>query len=313
MMEADRSKAQYEGSAGSICIDFEPTAHQYGIGPDFESLDLVPSVSDITEFIPKWLTAWGQGIGVKGVLEILRQSCFDEVGGVSRVDLSRLPVDDPKAVIQTMKKMGLDHDAVRQSAADRGTMVHSAFRGWIVNGIMPNPDDYSTGEAKGYIRSLQMFCEAMEGKIKPIVCEEPLCSPTLGLAGTPDLFAEVDGAKVQTGGNASKRPNFGTADGLCLIDLKTSAQVYMSHAWQLSFYHRFLEECGFPPPTERVIVLIKANGEGFNWKPQQDRLGALRSLVDVFNAEKRPEGWKHWSAPENHLEHLAKWDREVTA
>lgn len=305
-MTTDTFTTHYAGLAGEVHIDFEPTAHEYGIGPSAESLEGVPSFSDIAEFLPKYLAAWAQNCGIDGTLALLDSATIERYDdGAAKVDLNRIPTDDRKFVLSRIKQLGMDHDSVRKSAADRGTMVHSAFRGFILNGFLPDPDDYSVGEAKGYIASLRMFCEAIKGRFDSILCEEPICSPSLGVAGTPDLFCELKSTRVQVGGNIGpgKRPKYDDVAGRCLIDLKTSAQVYTSHKWQLSAYSRMLTECGFAPPTERAIVLIKKNGEGYNWKPQPAiSTEAIAALVRVWEAENRPEGWRHWSAPENWID-----------
>lgn len=305
-MSEDRLSAVYSGSVGKIHIDFEPTAHQYGIGPNPEALDLVPSFSDIAEFLPKYLASWAQNCGVDGVLELGRRAKVSGVpfGSYVRTAAEHDGLDvpenvaDPKFISRVLGKLGLDHNAVRDAAANRGTSIHSAFRGFIVNGFMPNPDDYEGEEVKGYITSLRMLCEALRGNFDSILCEEPICSPSLGVAGTPDLYCEMGDSRVQVGGNVGpgKRPKYETKSGKCLIDLKTSAQVYTSHKWQLSAYQRFLGECGFEQPATRAIVLIKKNGEGYNWKEQplipDD---AIAALVRVWEAENRPEGWTSWS------------------
>lgn len=303
---SDNLSAQYAGVGGEVHIDFEPTAHEYGIGPTPESLDKVPSFSDIAEFLPKYLASWAQNCGIDGTLKVLDHAIIRRgVDGEATVDLSRIPTDDRAFVLASIKKLRMDHDSVRDDAAMRGTMVHNAFAGFINNGFLPDPKDYGTGEAKGYIESLRMFCQAIEGNVDAILCEEPICSPELGAAGTPDLFCELKKSRIQVGGSVgrNKRPKYEDKSGRVLIDLKTSAQVYVSHKWQLSAYQRMLRECGFAPPTTRAIVLIKKDGLGYNWKEQPLMPeSAIKALVDVWNAEYRPEGWLHWLAPENWID-----------
>jgi hypothetical protein len=306
-MEADRYTTSYAGLAGEVFMDFDPTAHAYGIGPTPESLDAVPAAGDLCNYIPKYLTSWGQRIGVEMGIEIRRLAQASGLPtndwlhkmaaehGITEVPAN--PYADPKFLQQIGRKLGLDHDSVRQKAADRGSMIHSAYRGFVLNGVLPNPGDYSTAEAKGYINSLRMFCQAIEGNFETILCEEPICSPSLGFAGTPDHYCHLKRTRVQVGGNATKRPKFEDAFGRVLIDLKTSAQVYDSHKWQLSCYEQALVECGFEPPEKRVIVLIKADSEGFNWKPQESRVGGVKHLVGVWEADNRPEGWKWPQVP----------------
>lgn len=301
-MEAERYKTSY---LGEIFIDFEPEAHEYAIGPSEEDLTPVPAVGDICNYTPKYLTAWGQGIGVAGVLELRRlagesgKSFGDWIRGVIApfdLEVPADPLADPKFIQKVMRYLQLDHDSVRQKAADRGSAVHSAYRGFILHGHMPEPDAY-TGEVRGYIESLYLFCEAIKGKFETVLCEEPIASPSLGFAGTPDHLARFKTTRVQVGGSVGprKRPKFEDISGYKLVDLKTSSQVYESHKWQLGGYDRAIQECGFEKPDESVIVLIKANGEGYNWKPQPDRSRSFQHLLHTWEADNREEGWS-WSA-----------------
>lgn len=301
MSEGDRFSTNYAGVGGQVYVDFEPTSHTYGIGPSPEDLQAVPSVSELTEFLPKYLADWAQNRGIIGLAALLERAVRERRDdGTAVVDLSGLPLDDPKFLLERIKAARLDHNSIKESAADRGTAVHSAFRGFILHGAMPDPRDYATGEAKGYIESLRLFCEAIKDKHEPILCEEPLCSPELGVAGTPDLYAEIRGASLQYGGTYGKRPKYEVKSGRFLVDLKTSAQVYLSHTWQLSFYQRMLRECGFDAPDRRAVVLIKPMGGGYNWKEQKPRPeDALAALVRVWEAENRPEGWVPWKDPSN--------------
>lgn len=281
----------YGAGIDKICIDFDPEAHKYGIGVDMESLDAVPSASEVVGMLPKYLAGWAQNCGIDGALAVVQRATLRRgVDGEHLIDASRL--DNRELVLQQMKQMRLDHDSKRNDAAARGTTVHSAFRGFVENGIMPDPNLYETGEAKGYIESLRQFCTDIEGSFHKILCEQPVCSPSLGIAGTPDLYADLpSGVRVQVGGTFGKRPKYDTVIGRVLIDLKTSAQVYLSHTWQLSLYARMIEECGIQPPTSNAIVLIKPKGQGYNWKVQPSRAHVLESIVRVWEAENRPEGW----------------------
>lgn len=295
-MEVDRFTTSYPNG---IHIDFEPEGHTYGIGYSPESLDAVPGASELLDFLPKYLVEWGQGIGVRGSMDLVRRAIVDrDSHGNVLLDTSRYSLEDEQFNVKELRRQGLDHNAIRNDAAARGSTVHAAFRGFIDNGVMPNPADYATGEAKGYIESLRQFCEAIKGNVETILCERPVCSMEFGVAGTPDWLGVVNAANLCTGGEVRKR--HAIFSGLTLFDLKTSKQVYLSHTYQLSLYEKMLRECGvIPKQAQKAVVLIKAQGRGYNVKVQKSKAHALPSLVGLYNAEKRPDGWTDPLAPAN--------------
>lgn len=285
-------------SWGDVDVLFNPEPHEYAIemgdGPKY-----IPSTSDILEFVPKYLSAWGQKNGVKGMMELVRRSILDRVASESSdsalIDLSRFSLDDYDFNFSLIRDLGLDSDSIRDAAAARGTTTHAAFRGWVDNGVDPDPALYS-GEVVGYIKSLRSLTSALAGKTETLLCEQPIASPLYGVAGTPDwLFRVTSPLKVQKGGNLSKRPNYlDLKPGeLCLVDFKTSAQVYKSHTYQLSAYEmmaRELEIVG-DEVIRRFVCLVKPDGEGVNFKEQVPAKDQFLAALCTYNAEKRPEGW----------------------
>lgn len=295
---SDRFVRQYTG----VDVMFEPEAHEYFLQfPEGQSLQ-VPPVSEILDYLPKWLAAWAEANGIKGMQELVRRAIKNgpnspdwQAGEVVPVDLSRLSLDDHKFNLGLIEGMGMDSTSIKNAAADRGTTVHAAYRGWVLTGVLPNPADY-TGEVKGYIASLRMLCNALSGTYETILCEEPLCSVQYGFAGTPDHFVTLKRpVELQTGGNVGpgKRPKFTTfpAGIKPIIDLKTSKQVFMSHTYQLSAYELMANELSVGEPTHRWVVLIKPDGAGYNVKEQPDRIQGFLGALAIYNQEKRVDGW----------------------
>lgn len=280
-------------------VMFDPEPHEYAIemgdGPKY-----IPSTSDILEFVPKYLSAWGQKNGVKGMMELVRRSVLPydedpENPERRKIDLSRFSLDDYDFNFSLIKDLGLDSDSIRDAAAARGTTVHAAFRGWVENGVDPAPALYS-GEVVGYIKSLRSLTAALDGKTETLLCEQPIASPLYGVAGTPDwLFRVTSPLKVQKGGNLSKRPNYLELKPgeLCLVDFKTSAQVYKSHTYQLSAYEMMARELGIASDEviRRFVCLVKPDGEGVNFKEQPEASEQFLAALCTYNAEKRPDGW----------------------
>lgn len=293
-MTDDRFIQSWDG----VDVYFEPLEHNYqiemGDGPK-----PIPSVSEIMEYVPKYLSSWGQKNGVKGMMELVRRSILDRVASESSdsalIDLSRFSLDDYDFNFSLIKDLGLDSDSIRDAAAARGTTVHAAFRGWVENGVDPAPALYS-GEVVGYIKSLRSLTAALDGKTETLLCEQPIASPLYGVAGTPDwLFRVTSPLKVQKGGNLSKRPNYLELKPgeLCLVDFKTSAQVYKSHTYQLSAYEMMARELGIASDEviRRFVCLVKPDGEGVNFKEQPEASEQFLAALCTYNAEKRPDGW----------------------
>lgn len=286
---------------GDVEVMFDPEPHEYHIAIGSDSPIPLPSVSAITDYLPKFgLPKWYEKEAIKGMQELLRRSVRNGVSGdwsgdVVPVDMTTVGIDDPKFSFDLFAARGFGAEAIRDKKAALGTTVHAAFRGWIENGVHPNPKDY-TGDVVGYIKSLAMLAKDLDGAVEVICCEQPIASKKYGFAGTPDLFCKLTkNVTLQTGGNQGpgKRPKFtefkaGTSP---LIDLKTSAQVYLSHQYQLTAYQLMLEELGLGTPDERFICLIKPDGAGYNLKSQRFNKSGFLGCLAVYDSEKRPQGW----------------------
>lgn len=289
-------------SYGDLEVIFEPEDHTYHLALGSDSPLKVPPVSEICDYLPKYgLPKWYEKEAIKGMQELLRRAVRngpsgDWSGDVVPVDVTRVGIDDPDFTRNLIHEMGMGGEAIKNRKADIGTIVHSEFRGWAVNRISPSPENHS-GETAGYVKSLRMFTDDIGDALEVILCEAPLASASYGFAGTPDLFCRfTKPVKLQTGGNQGpgKRPKFETfpAGSSPLIDLKTSAQVFLSHSYQLSAYELMLDECGVGEPSDRWIVLIKPDGAGYNVKPQQSRTLGFLGCLAVYESEKRPGGWQ---------------------
>lgn len=282
---------------GDVEVIFEPEDHQYHVAVGANAPITVPSFSAVAEFLPKYgLPRWYEKEAIKGYQELLRRAIRGEVDndGLALVDLSRIGSDDPDFTRKLIHETGMGGEAIKDAKASIGTTVHSAFRGWVENGFVPSPADYS-GEARGYIESLCMLIADLGDSVDPILCEAPLVSVEHGFAGTPDLFCNLTKpVTLQTGGNRGpkKRPKFTDfPTGSPLLDLKTSAQVFLSHSVQTTAYALMIEELGIGSPTDLWVVLIKPDGAGYNVKSQDRKEATLRACLALWEAEKRPEGW----------------------
>lgn len=292
-MNEDKFVQSYE----NFDLMFDPEPHQYSVMlDDGETLE-IPAVSDITDYLAKYLAPWAQKIGVEGMQELLRRSVVAgnrPEGEVLPVDFSRVSIDDADFNIGRIKDLGLDHKAIRDKAATRGTYVHAAYRTAVEHGIDPKPENYH-GETIGYVKSVQKLTDVLKGRIETICCEQPVASLNFGYAGTPDhVFRVTEPFEICTGGVVRRKYETLRPGDVVLLDLKTSKQVYMSHAYQLAAYEIALKELGLVEPgreLRRFIALIKPDGDGYNCKHQKDAINGFLHTLGIYNHEKRQEGW----------------------
>lgn len=131
--------------------------------------------------------------------------------------------------------------AVLQAAADFGTAVHLACELDDVGDL-----DESTLDAAliPYLDAWRAFC--VDHDVNWDVIEQPVYHSSLRYAGTPDRIGYVRGSK-------------------CVVDIKSTAQLYPSVGPQLSAY-AYAYDAGMAPTMQRIAVQLKADG---TYKAQQ--------------------------------------------
>lgn len=221
----------------------------------------VPSVTEVNDVLGKPLVAWGQGIGVEGVLELIRQGQIGKasITGEPTVALGETPFvgrATKESVVALLKEHQLDHKAELTRAQDRGTAVHLAMESYINTGVMPDPEFYQE-EHRGYVRGLVKFLTDLKiDKRAKVYSEVRVGSPTHGYAGTFDLLCKLLPCELHTT-PLRKKEEF---KGRGLLDLKTSSSVWDSHFYQLSAYKPAAVECGYPEPEWEAVVRVTADG-----------------------------------------------------
>lgn len=121
------------------------------------------------------------------------------------------------------EEMPEDMEGAFALAAERGTELHAVLASvWDAEEReeeMELPEEYAP-----YLDGVRRFLA--DHKIEPIAVEEPIYSPSLGVAGTPDLLCYFDGK-------------------LAILDYKFVSQVAKTKAKaQLNFYAIIYEEQG---------------------------------------------------------------------
>lgn len=110
------------------------------------------------------------------------------------------------------------HVAIRDSSADTGSFVHDWLHKMVRGNVGPLPTNKAMHEACR--QGAEWY---MSHKIELVMAEEPLCSISMLMAGTPDLICYLDGK-------------------LTIVDWKTGSGLYYDSLIQMAFYALFFEE-----------------------------------------------------------------------
>lgn len=124
-----------------------------------------------------------------------------------------------------MAKKGWDEaELIKQEAGARGSRVHKGVEILIAGGEIHHNESLTDGEGnyaeitvQEYEAIISFYDWAKEMNPKFISSERTVFNKELKVAGTLDCIAEIDGQ-------------------IYLIDFKTSANIYLSHQAQISFY-----------------------------------------------------------------------------
>ena len=236
-----------------------------------------PSVTEVNEVLGKPLVPWGQGIGVAGVLELMRSGLIGRMDGIPVIanPENGAPVAaDKENITALLRDHALDHNAELERAQHRGNAVHSALEAYVRDEIMPDPDFYPE-EHKGYIQGLVKFLTDLRiDKRAKVHSEVRVGSAVHGYAGTFDLLCKLLPCELHTTPQRKKEE----FRGRCLLDLKTSSSVWDTHKYQLAAYKTAATECGYPEPEWEAVVRVTEDGlyeVKRNYKTLQDFLTVL--------------------------------------
>lgn len=231
----------------------------------------VPSVTTVTDIIKDAgpLIWWGQGIGIKGVLELHRrglvrvsklsdgQVVMSTPGSVSG-DSSELVVAGLEQIERLLKLEKLTVNHVKRSAGTRGQGAHDALELWAENGEMPDPEMWPP-EERGYVQGLVMFLETIEeAGVEDVKSEVMVGSLEHGFAGRYDIeFKTTKPVQIVKRWLPKKGPQYATLEpGLYVPDLKTSKGVYDSHVLQVEGYEIGRIECGYGASVARGVIHV---------------------------------------------------------
>jgi hypothetical protein len=139
------------------------------------------------------------------------------------------------------KRTGLAADEIRDEAAAFGKSVHAALaahaRGVrLLELDLPEHWQATVEAGKHWID---------ENLDEVYAVEEPVASARYGYAGQPDLYGRRVGRKTP-----------------CVVDHKTTGDLYWSHRFQLAAYRRAASETYGDRPAERIVLRFSKDEPG---------------------------------------------------
>lgn len=139
------------------------------------------------------------------------------------------------------KRVGMQADTIRDEAAAFGKSVHAGLAAHL-NGYSLVPLELP----QIWEQTVQAGRRWLDDNLDEIYAiEQAVASLTYGYAGTPDLYARRVGRKTP-----------------CLIDFKTTKDLYWSHRFQLAAYRRAAVETYGDKPAERIVLLFSKDEPG---------------------------------------------------
>lgn len=246
-----------------------------------------PSATEVLDVLGKPLVSWGQGIGVEGVLELIRRGLIGRTRNLSGdahiptiVETGHMA--EKENVTALLKELELDHNAVLKAAQERGTSVHKALEAYVENDILPDASFYPP-EHQGYVRGLAAFLTDVKiDRRAKVLSEVRVGSVTHGYAGTFDLLCKFKPCTLKTT-PIKKEEEF---SGRFLLDLKTSSSVWDTHFYQLEAYAHAAVECGYPEVDGKAVVRVTEDGL-YEVKRSTKSLDDFLAILAVYKAVKK--------------------------
>lgn len=233
-----------------IRLDYDDDKHQYWLdGVPVPSVSTIVNETEPKEALP-W---WGMRVGMAHVVGLLNEMGWAEVAAANEYHevLTGIPAPGrehfydndpkgrkPKTLVEKMasvKKRSTNH--VKEEAGDRGTAIHAVLEA-LGNGVMPNAMDFPD-QQRGWVAGVCSWWLDCEPEF--LHQEVMVGSRTHRYAGRFDVECVF-----KAGPYAGER---------CLVDLKTSKDVYRSHLVQLTGYEIAYVEMGLGDVFDRKLVL----------------------------------------------------------
>ncbi|MDQ3730276.1 MAG: hypothetical protein M3355_11890 [Actinomycetota bacterium] len=248
----------------AVGVDGEKQTRRYLVNG--EKLVSVSTVAGI--FDKPALPSWAARVTLEGIEHLLWHT---------RLDPDFTPVD----LRHLLRKHGLDHDSVRDAAAERGTAAHDALVKLLAEGKVPNPSDYPV-EQRGYIQAGARWAEETEPEI--IDAERIVASVEHGFAGRFDLLCRIGERVGRIDFKTLSAWSFRKSKGEPTDELLPP---YPENLVQLAGYELAAVESGYDPSDFQAVVRLGPDGRydmTESWaEPRHflDMLAAYRSRADL--------------------------------
>jgi hypothetical protein len=226
------------------CVYYEPDKHQY-----FGEVKAKPNgdysyvrdsrlmgVSTIAKYLDPNadpLMHWAAKLDQVGIAEMASQ-CLDNG---ENLDWLRYQ----GSIAQTLREAEVSWSHVRNRAAMRGTNVHERIFLTLAADTEPPSLSGLSEEERGYGQAA--FAWWRDRKPEPVAAEYVTADLALGVAGRPDLLADIEGARV-------------------LVDAKTraKARTYKSDHVQLRGYKATNLACGVGESKREIVLVLLPDG-----------------------------------------------------
>lgn len=139
------------------------------------------------------------------------------------------------------KRVGREADEIRDEAADFGKRVHAGMAAHTT-GARLMPLDLSDEWMVTVEAGRRWIDENLD---EVYATEEPIASGRYGYAGKPDIYGRRIGRKTP-----------------CIVDYKTTRDLYWSHRFQTAAYRRAASETYGDRPAERIVLLFSKDEPG---------------------------------------------------
>jgi hypothetical protein len=146
---------------------------------------------------------------------------------------------------------GLDYKAVRDNAADIGTIAHGLILAHLTQSKFDTSEYSPADVAKAENCLIKYWDWEKANKVEPVLVESQMVSETYGFGGTIDCLARMNGE-------------------LILIDHKTGKAIYSEMFYQLAAYRQLLKEQGHEIKNARILRIGRDEVEGFEERVMVD-------------------------------------------
>lgn len=260
--------------------EYDDPSHTYTL--DGEELLGVSTVAKIGGAEETWgiASAWGFRIGYEGAYD-----CIEGIGPAEE----QVFIRDKEHLREELKRRGLTPWSVRDKAADRGSWVHDILERLGQEGEVVTAGflDSFSEEYRGHVRAVLAWF--LDYRPVFVATEVQVTSAEHGFAGRYDIRCLISEERLLERLGELTIEYRDVGDILCLVDLKTSKDVYpTTHFPQLAGYELASVEMGFPPTQAQFVLQTNSDGTyqfKQSWSEPEDFLAYLGALKAIRRIE----------------------------